>query len=153
MYEGGLSSHGIRYAMSDFPFQNDGNKTSAIYELVAEAIRVQFFPEHPSRLQSYFAVHPSDVDKWLKQFNLENTDYTLYEIETDKHFKADAKFLSSEIINMPQLGGGEIDGFPFQSMSIARLAYQLCFYWRGASTDDPLYEYLLPSFKVIKRVN
>lgn len=151
-YNGNLSVHGINYLITNFAFENPTNKTCTIFELIFELIRIQFFPDKPSRFQCFFGCDSDSINYWLNIFNDSNNPFPIYEIEVENCIKMDSKFISNEIIDMNDLDGKLIPDFP-TDISIVKLAYQAYHYWSGSKTDNPLFEYLISSpFKVKSRI-
>jgi hypothetical protein len=124
MFPQGVSNHGDLYFLSN---KSQSTDVSSQIEILAEYVRRSNYKMRPSRFQSFFAV---DNLEQIKQFSEKFGNGTVYEIETRNYFKADMNWL-------------------FQGNSILSYSHSLHEYWKGNSTTNPFWEYLLiPPFLI-----
>ncbi|WP_280504969.1 hypothetical protein [Nocardia farcinica] len=149
-FPGGLSEHGQRYLNGDFQFKfanSQGQERGAVsqdtgIELLWELVRLNEYPQAPSRLQSVFAFERLEE---ARQFAEAEQRGTIWEIEVEQPgFRADMSLLKAE----PRTGN---------TLQLAR------YYWGQLNDQDrsqfppefgpPVWEHLLtPPVRVIRRV-
>lgn len=141
MFPNGISVHGFHYINEKV--QHEGDNSPAFYtlEYELELIRRCYFPNLPSRYQSFFALEsPDDIILWKNMFP---SDCTIWEVEFDEEqcIKRDARLLTPSIsLNVPK---------PYASISES--FYYCGLYWDGHFTDNPLPELLVvPPVKILK---
>ena len=128
LFDNELSSHGYTYINNLDPCSNLPR-----LELVYELIRKIQYSNCPSRYKSFFAVEKKDIRKLLNVLKIDFNNCYIYEVESDKYFKADMNLLK---------GDGRIIDLIFAQK-----------YWGQEESDDPLFEYLLEyPVKVGKRI-
>lgn len=132
LFPDGVTSHGEYYFLRG---ERPAKGVNEVIELLFDYVRKSYFPSCPSRFQSVFAFKTIDQALHFKN-NYGNPDSTIYEVESDKAFRADMRLLT-------------LQG------SLLLLSYDAHKYWQGISCgDDPIWEYLLsPPVKVIRKIN
>jgi len=106
---------------------------SVLTEYLFEYVRKSYYLQRPSRFQSFFAF---DNIEHAKDFRNKfcNSQGNICEIESKVSFKAD--------MNLLTLGN-----------SLLEADYYAHLYWKGETTGNPFWEYLLvPPVKVIRKV-
>lgn len=76
-YEKGLSSHGIHY------FTSDWSNKDYLLDAIFEYERLINYPEKLSRYQSFFCFDEYGVIDFIKEKDLEDNFYKIYEIDVD----------------------------------------------------------------------
>jgi hypothetical protein len=134
LFPDGLSLHGWDYLTrhrSDTDVSTGKVPQDTSVELVLEFIRRSKFPDHHSRLQSYFAF--SDIGQ-ARAFSQNSGGKPIYRLSADRVLRLDWNWLR----------------FGRQA---AFNTYAASKYWSGAATASPNWEYLLaPPVRVLERV-
>lgn len=127
LFPNGVSSHGEQYFLDPNSIIRGKDP---IIELIFEYVRRSYFKNLPSRFESVFAFGSiKDVKNYKCNF-----DGIVWEVESEKFFKADASYLD--------LGN-----------SILCSSYNAHNYWSGLCSSEPQWELLLiPPVKVIKPI-
>lgn len=130
LYPGGLSRFGLRYLHEECLIVRntigqclDFAPHIPIIEGIFEQVRINEFPECPSRMQSMFGwCNLSDAE----DFNsVHDNKHSIYEVHSEKAFIADQKLL--------YLGGSIMGAFEFARK-----------YWSGERTHNPKLEAVVP---------
>ena len=130
LYPDGLSNFGLRYLHEECLIVRntsgqylDFAPHIPIIEGIFEQVRINEFPERPSRMQSMFGwCNLSDAEN----FNgVQDNKHNIYEIRSEKAFIADQKLL--------YLGGSIMGTFEFARK-----------YWSGERTQDLKLEAVIP---------
>ena len=134
MFPEGVSTHGEKYFLKDI---STPMMASPNIEIFFEYVRRAFYPNRPSRFQSYFAFEQADdAMVFLNRFpNNPGVTSSLWEIEAESFFKADMNLLT-------------------QQNSILVFSYLANKYWRGETINNsPNWEVLLsPPIRIIRRI-
>lgn len=147
-YKNGLSFSGLNYLLAPDIFNVDMRMRQTIFEIIFEQVRYRSFKRRPSRFQSFFGCDESGLQEWMNIFlSYEDATYPIYKIDAKNVFKADSRFVSDIVYGLPGMT-------PDNSvLSVSQIDYQATFYWRGRSTANPLFEYLIkPPFRVLDRI-
>lgn len=142
MFSDGISYHGFHYLNESI--QNVGGNQTSFYilEYELELIRKAYFPNLPSRFQSFFAIKSIDeIQKWDGIFS---KNCTIWEIEFDESncIIRDSKLLIPVLKTGNDIAFSPKDSFLYN--------YQ---YWNGYITKNPRREMLIkPPIKIIKKV-
>jgi hypothetical protein len=131
-----ISQHGYSYLFDRPPIKSDPSKSAnvnGLCELLFEFVRLQDFPERPSRLQAFFAFQ--DITDAINFRNKSTIgEYPIWEVEADDHFCAD--------MNLVRFGHKGVDAFANAHK-----------YWSGDGSEQPLWECLLiPPVTVVRQV-
>lgn len=143
IFPDGLSYHGLHYL--DESFQNlCGNQPSFyVLEYELELIRKSYFPNLPSRFQSFFAIESIEENK--KWDGIFSDDCTIWEIEFDE---SNCIIRDSNLLQ-PTLKT-ENSNIVFSPKDSFLYGYH---YWSGYNTTNPRMELLIkPPIKIIKKV-
>lgn len=141
-YCNSFSNHGLQYL--------NQYSDSSVWELCLEFVRLNHFPNFPSRLQSLFGVENlEDAFLWKGYLShYTNSKINICKIECPNYFKFDASWIT----NPPPIGSAN-DNFNFNNKSIARMLQYSYKYWNQEMTENPLCELLLVSpVKILKIV-
>jgi hypothetical protein len=132
MFPEGVSTHGERYFLKN---ESTPNIASPNIEIFFEYVRKAFYPERPSRFQSYFGFETiSDASNFSHCFPSDSgiTPW-LWEVEAELFFKADMNLLN-------------------QQKSVLIFSYLANKYWKGETINaSPIWEVLLIPPIIIKR--
>ena len=135
LFPKGISSHGRTYIVSEI-FNYDHctvTRSVNIIEYLFEYVRKSYYSQRPSRFQSVFAFDNIEKAKFF-QDKYRNSQGNIWEIESEESFKVD--------MNLLTLGN-----------SLLEADYYAHLYWKGETTGNPFWEYLLvPPVKVIRKV-
>ena len=134
LFPGGMTRHGKQYLLSEpLVIRTQQGPLPAVphipmIELISELVRRLLFPERPSRLTALFAWE--SLDEAIR-FRNETGGGKIYHVEANEIFRGDMKLLL--------LGGSGVGAVQFARK-----------YWRGDSSPQPRWEYLLvPPVRVI----
>lgn len=147
LFPKGFSRHGRRYFVSSeikIEFEKyeikancvitTKNCANAIIEILFEYMRRSYFPDKPSRFQSFHALQSLDDAKKFRK-NYFNSRGIIWEVGCDNTFKADMNFL-------------KLEG------SLLELSFRVHRYWSGQKGEqEPFWEFLLtPPVRIIKSI-
>lgn len=143
MFPDGLSYHGLHY--TDESLQNVGGNNASFYilEYELELIRRIYFPNLPSRYQSFFAVENIDeLKKWGSILDKNNTVWKI-EFKDNNFIKRDSNLL------IPALSNSQ-NNINFSAKESFFYYYS---YWNGDTTSNPRFELLIkPPIKIIDKI-
>jgi hypothetical protein len=134
----GLSPHRMNYFLGNAQyFSVNGVSTISVepvIESIWELVRLNFFPEQPSRFQVYFGW--KELEEAVRFLRLNNNpQYSIYKIQCEDFHKKD--------MNLLNMGTSNI--------SAIDLAHK---YWSGEESCSPQFEYLLvPEISVLERID
>lgn len=131
-FQGNVSHHGFQY-LADASLSSLPSTNESIIEYTTELVRQSFFPEMPSRFQSFFALETiEDLLTW-KDFLL-TPDAKIFEIEfkEEQCVKLDSAFLPNALYSTNTLAFSPSQNFED--------AYK---YWSMCHTEAPRYELLI----------
>ena len=130
IFPDGISRHGDQYFYSA---SRTDEKEPGI-EVLLEYYRRAYFPNKPSRFQSWFGVESLD-DACHFQTNFCKGEGVIWQVETDDYFKADMNILSHQTVLV--------------------FSYLANVYWSGQAAPhiSPFWEVLLiPPVKILRKV-
>ena len=136
LYPDGISLHGKNYILREIKSLNNCTmvNSSQLIEYLFEYVRKGYYSQRPSRFQSVFAFDNIEKAKFF-QDKYCNSQGNIWEIESEESFKVD--------MNLLTLGN-----------SLLEADYCAHLYWKGETTGNPFWEYLLvPPVKVIRKVD
>lgn len=143
MFPDGLSYHGLHY--TNETLQNIGGNQASFYilEYELELIRRSYFPNLPSRYQSFFAIKTVDeISKWNDIFD---TSYVIWKIEFEE---ANYIIRDSNMLYSALKIENNISTFSAQNSFL--FGYN---YWKGHITSNPRFEMLIkPPIKIIEKM-
>lgn len=137
IYNNSFSEHGFTY-LNDY-------SDSAVWELCLEFIRLNYFPQFPSRLQCIFGSKKlDDAIRWknyfvnqFEQSGISNPQIPIFKIECDTCYEFDANWITN-----PQSALNTDCQFNIPSIAIMlKISYN---YWSQEKTDNPFPEILIP---------
>lgn len=130
-YDNSFSNHGLQYL--------NQYTDSSVWELCLEFVRLNHFPNFPSRLQSLFGVENLENALLWKGFlsHYTNSKINICKIDCSDYFKFDARWIT----NPPALASS--DNFNFNNNSIAKMLECSYKYWNQEMSSNPLMELLL----------
>ena len=129
-YNNSFSQHGINF-LNDY-------SDSSVWELCLEFIRLTYFPNFPSRLQSIFGTKTlEDALSWknyfCKQFDV---NINILKIECEKFYEFDASWITFP----PTIPNND---FQFNIPSIAKMLELSYKYWAQEKSPKPFPEILI----------
>lgn len=131
IYNNTFSEHGLNYI--------NQYSDSSVWELCLEFIRLNYFPNYPSRLQSFFCIKTLEEALFWKGFfsSQTNSKINICKIEANTIHEFDVRWIT----NPPSIPIN--DNFPFNNGSIATILQCSYKYWNQELTDNPLKELLV----------
>lgn len=128
----GVTVHGDQY----FVAANQALDTSPSIELVFEYVRRTFFPERPSRYQSFFAAPTIDHARAFGRKYGGGQPFSIWEVEAEEAFITDMDLLSHA-----------------GSTSSLHMSWSAHRYWAGEPTESPMLEALLrPPVRIVREI-
>jgi hypothetical protein len=140
MFPQGVSFAGKAY-VSNLEFTEDKDYYQRIKEIEFEYIRRLYFPQKPSRFQSFFAIEEQDIYAWIKTLHLEKDEnlYTIWKLNIDNDVnvsKHDASWRDIYYHVKDEQDRPIFSAYQYHMDGIE--------YWRGKSLPNPLPELLVP---------
>jgi len=132
LFPRGVTWHGNSY----FAKCNDFILINPSLELVFEYAKRAYFPDKPSRAESFFAFHSlQDIFVFANVINIDASNHTIWEVECDNYHRGNMRLLS--------LGSNLVTSY---------YAHE---YWSGSAGGDceALWEYLLtPPVHILRKI-
>ncbi|MFG6319568.1 MAG: DUF2441 domain-containing protein [Clostridia bacterium] len=142
IYNNSISKHGLNYL--------NQCSNSATWEICLEFIRLNYFPNYPSRFQSFFGVkNLKDAQYWYGYFADSTTiKMNICKIQCSKAFEFDANWLNFTNSTFNH------STFNFNNESLAHILNNCYKYWNKEKTENPMNELIIvPPVKILEIIN
>ncbi len=93
-YKGEVSHHGIHYLLNNELAINNVMSLSCVMDIVFEYERMLNYKDKLSRYQSFFAFDSTGVKEFIKENNLSENFYKIYEVSSDYYEKFNMRLIS-----------------------------------------------------------
>lgn len=144
----GLSCHGYHYIVSPSHPLPPGHTSYYVMEYELELVRRSFFPNLPSRFQSFFALEKlDDLQQWDGIFDSSNTIWKI-QFDESQSIRLDSNLLIPSLIEPSPENKQSI------SFSPGKAFFYQHKYWNGETSDSPRFELLIkPPVQILDQVH
>lgn len=148
LFPDGLSHHGFHYIDSPAQLSPPERASYYVMEYELELVRRSFFPNLPSRFQSFFALEKlEDLRQWDGIFDRSNT---IWKIQFDE---SQSVRLDSNLL-LPTLKEPSAENNQSIFFSPGMAFFHQHKYWNGEISDSPRFELLIkPPVQILEQVH